>query len=63
LALSLLALCGDDQSDSLLSKIVLQYELGCNVWKKKEDDVAQFCKGYSAIIDQRKFMPGDIKNL
>jgi hypothetical protein len=48
---------------SLLSKIVLQHQPDCNVWKKKEDDVAQFYKGYSAIIDQRKFMPGDIENL
>lgn len=50
-------------SVSLLSKIVLQYQPDCDVGKKKEDDVAQFYKGYSTIIDQRKFMSGDIENL
>lgn len=50
-------------SVSLLSKIVLQHQPDCDVGKKKEDDVAQFCKGYSAIIDQHKFMFGDIEHL
>jgi hypothetical protein len=50
-------------SVSLLSKIVLQHQPDCDIGKKKEDDVAQFCKGYSAIIDQHKFMSGDIEHL
>ncbi len=49
-------------SVSLLYKLVLQNQPNGDVGKKKEDDVAQFCKGYSAIIDQCKFMPGDIEN-
>jgi hypothetical protein len=51
------------RSVSLLSKIVLQHQPDCNVGKKKEDNVAQFYKGHSAIIDQYEFMPGNIENL
>jgi hypothetical protein len=52
-----------NSSVSLLYKIVLQHQPDCNVGKKKEDNIAQFYKGHSAIIDQYKFMPGDIENL
>ncbi len=51
------------RSVSLLSKIVLQHQPDCNVGKKKEDNVAQFYKGHSAIIDQYEFMPGNIENV
>jgi hypothetical protein len=40
----------------------LQHPSDCDIRNKKEDEVAQLYKSHAAIIDQRKFMPGDVKN-
>jgi hypothetical protein len=40
-----------------------QHQSDCDVWQAEEDNITDFCKGYSAIIDQHKFMLGDIKEL
>jgi hypothetical protein len=51
------------RSVSRLFKIVLQHHPDSDIRKKKKDDVAQFHKSYSAIIDQSKFVARDIENL
>jgi len=50
-------------SASFLSDLLTQHQPDCCVWQAEEDNVTEFCKGYSAIIDQHKFMVGDIKEL
>ena len=55
--------CGASLFPYCLKLSQLQYRPDCDIGNKKEDEVAQFCKSYSAIIDHRKFMTGDIENL
>jgi hypothetical protein len=46
-----------------LFDLLSQHQSDCDVWQAEEDDIAKFCKSYSAIIDQHKFMLGDIEKL
>jgi hypothetical protein len=50
-------------SASFFSDPLPQHQPDCNVRQAEEDNIAEFCKGYPAIIDQHKFMMGDIKEL
>jgi hypothetical protein len=46
-----------------LSNLLPEHQSDCDVRQAEEDNITEFCKGYSAIIDQHKFMLGDIKEL
>jgi hypothetical protein len=46
-----------------LSDLLPQHQSDCDVWQAEEDNITEFCKGYSAIIDQHKFMLGDLEEL